>query len=99
MAQGAAAPTGRSIPAARPALATTARTCRWRVSAVTAPRAASRGKATLPMAETTGMGSNVSETATAYRPRSAGRAVCDRTSWPSWALRVVGARAASWARP
>ena len=60
---------------------------------------ASRGKATLPIADTIGTGSMVHETAIAYRPRSAGGTAWERTSWSSWALRVAGVSAAIWATP
>ena len=60
---------------------------------------ASRGKATCPIADTIAIGSELQETAIAYRPRAAGGTVWERTSWSRLALRAAGVRAAIWDRP
>ena len=60
---------------------------------------ASRGKATFPIADTSGIGSTLQETAIAYRPRTAGGTAWERTSWSRLALRAAGVRAAIWDTP
>lgn len=56
---------GARMAADTPALAATAVSCSRRVLAVTLRRAASCGKATLPIADTSGTGTRVAETAMA----------------------------------
>jgi len=56
---------GSRTAAARPALAVTAVSCSRMLPAVPPRRAASCGKATLPMADTSGTGTRVAETAMA----------------------------------
>src|SRR6266496_37201 len=86
---------GARMAAATPALLSTAARCSHWLCAVTVRCAASRGKATLPMAETSGTGTSEIEAAMEYRPRAAGGTSWDRTSWSRSRLTDAGVIAAS----
>ena len=72
---------GSRMAAASPALTAAAASCIRSPPAAASRLAASRGKATLPMADTSGTGTMVTEAAMAYRPRSAGETSWESTSW------------------